>query len=183
MAKRSTLSGAALAAALLLAACAQPADVGRMTVRPEAVVLADHDSLANAVCVEKVVGGKTTNPLWVSEVDNQAFLAALQGSLRNKGMLAEAPAICRYGVEAHLLGLSQPFIGFDVEVTANVNYRVTKPGLPDPIFLETITSAYTARFSADKVLWAQRLKSANEGAVRKNIRQFIEGLTARQPGA
>lgn len=173
----------AILAALLAGACAAPAEIRRMTVAPGAASVTGENPLANAVCIEKVEGGKTTNPLWVSEVGNADFLAALEGSLRNKGLLAEAPAVCRYGVEAHLLGLSQPFVSFDVEVTANVNYRVRKPGAAEPYLLDTITSGYTARFSADKVLWAVRLKEANEGAIRKNIRRFIQELTAAPPGA
>jgi len=183
MAFKGHRSALVILAALLASACAAPADVRRMTVAPGAAAVTGEHPLTNAVCIEKVAGGKTTNPLWVSEVGNADFLAALEGSLRNKGLLAEAPAVCRYGVEAHLLGLSQPFVSFDVEVTANVNYRVRKPGAVEPYLLETITSGYTARFSADKVLWAARLKEANEGAIRKNISRFIEKLAARPPGA
>lgn len=183
MAFKGGVLAAVVLAALLAGACAAPADTRRMTVSPDATVVSDENPLARAVCVEIVDGGKTTNPLWVSEVGNADFLAALEGSLRNKGLLAEGKDICLYGVEAHLLGLSQPFVSFDVEVTANVNYRVRKPGALEPYLLETVTSRYTARFSADKVLWAARLKEANEGAIRKSIRSFIQALTARPPNA
>lgn len=164
-----------------LAGCAAPAGVGPMTTPAVGAAPPLDRSLEQAMCVETVDGGKTTNPLWVSEVNNQAFLAALQDSLRNNGLLAQAPAVCRYGVEAHLLGLSQPYVGFDVEVTANVNYRVRRPGDVEPYLLETVTSVYTTRFSTDKILWASRLKEANEGAVRKNIRRFIDLAMRREP--
>jgi len=171
-----------LAAALLAGACAAPAGVNPMIAHAGRPAPAPADpALARAVCVELVDGGKKTNPLWVSEVDNRSFLKALEGSLDSYGLLAKAPAICRYGVEAHLLGLSQPYVGFDVEVTANVNYRVRKPGDPEPYLLRTERAAYTARFTPDRVLWATRLKLANEGAVRKNIRNFIEALLQRPP--
>ena len=163
-----------------LVGCAKPAAVAPMTVPARNAEGPASTALARAVCVETVRGGKTTNPLWVSEVNNQSFLKALQGSLRNNGLLAEGDAICRYGIEAHLLGLSQPYVGFDVEVTANVNYRVRKPGDRDPYFLDTVQTAYTARFTSDKILWGTRLKEANEGAVRKNIRTFIDSLVAER---
>jgi len=177
-----TARAACLAAALLAGACAAPAGVSPMTARADGETSPPADpALARAVCVERVDGGKKTNPLWVSEVDNSSFLRALEGSLDSHGLLAKPPAICRYGVEAHLLGLSQPYVGFDVEVTANVNYRVRKPGDPEPYLLRTERSAYTARFTPDRVLWATRLRLANEGAARKNIRNFIEALLQRPP--
>lgn len=169
------LAGLALLAALALGACAQPASVKPMTA-PAAKAPAPRADLADAVCVELVRGGKKTNPLWVSEVDNTSFRRALEASLRNRGMLAETSADCRYGVEAHLLGLSQPYVSIDVEVTANVNYRVRQAGVAEPYLLKTATTRYTARFASDRILWATRLKQANEGAIRKNIRAFIDAL-------
>ena len=61
-------------------------------------------NLSGAICVKTVDGGKTTNPLWVSEVDNASFLIALEASLKNNGLLAETPETCRYDVEVNLLG-------------------------------------------------------------------------------
>lgn len=174
----------AISAVFLGAGCAEPASVGPM-VSPRAAraVAAPADpALAHAVCVERVRGGKRTNPLWVSEVDNRSFLEALRQSLGNHGLLAVGDDICRFGIEAHLLGLSQPFIGLDVEVTSNVNYRVRKPGDPEPYLLSTTQASHLVRFSSDKVLWGVRLKAANEGAVRKNIQSFIDQLMQRPPG-
>jgi len=175
---------AACALAALAAACAAPADVRQMTAGAPAAADGPLDpALRNAVCVELVDGGKKTNPLWVSEVDNRSFLDALEASLANHGLLAPNDESCRFGVEAHLLGLSQPYISIDVEVTANVNYRVRRPGAADLYLIRTERAAYIERFTADKPLWATRLKAANEGAVRKNIRSFIGALLARAPEA
>jgi hypothetical protein len=166
----------------LLSGCAQPANVTGMTTPKQEVETQPSDpALAKAVCVELVEGGKSTNPLWVSEVDNRSFLKALQDSLKNQNLLADPPEACRFGVEVHLLGLSQPFVGLHVEVTANVNYRVRKAGVDEPYLLKTARSAYTARFTGKKLLWADRLIVANEGAIRKNIRLFINALLARPP--
>ncbi len=133
------------------------------------------------MCVEQVDGGKLTNPLWVSEVDNLGFLRALEHSLDANRLLAKRPEDCRFGITANLLGLSQPFIGVDVEVTANVNYNVRQAGVEAPYMLRTQTSAYTARFTEDKILWGARLQEANEGAIRKNIGAFIDALLAAKP--
>lgn len=140
-----------------------------------------NSALREAVCVEQVDGGKKTNPLWVSEVNNLAFLRALEHSLDANHLLIKRPEDCRFGVTVNLLGLSQPFISVDVEVTSNVNYTVRQAGTATPYLLKTTTSAYTARFTEDKILWGQRLQEANEGAVRKNIGQFIDALLASMP--
>ncbi len=165
-----------------LAGCADPAQVKPMTApAPPAELPLANPALARAVCVERVRGGKATHPLWASEVDNQAFFRALEGSLANHGLLAAAPADCRFAVESHLLGLSQPFISIDVEVVANVNYRVRQAAVAEPYLLSTQRSDYTVGFTQDQVLWATRLKAANEGAIQRNIAAFIETLRETPP--
>ena len=173
--------GAMLVSALMTA-CAEPAKVNEMAAetRAEASTPANPRMHA-AVCVEQVAGGKLTNPIWVSEVDNLGFLRALEHSLDANRLLAKHPEDCRFGINANLLGLSQPFIGLDVEVTANVNYIVRQAGIDTPYMLRTETAAYTARLTEDKILWGARLQEANEGAVRKNIGAFIDALLASKP--
>lgn len=172
------------AIALGVMSCAEPAKITEMSTgkRITDATLSD-PALAKSICVELVDGGKKTNPLWVSEVDNASFLKALEKSLAANGFLIERPQDCRYGITAHLLGLSQPFIGVDVEVRANVNYSVRQAGTETPYLLKTTTTAYTARFTADAILWGQRLQAANEGAIRKNIGKLIDALLAAQPPA
>ncbi len=166
----------------LVTGCAEPAKVNEMAAgtRPAASMPAN-PAIHEAVCVEQVAGGKLTNPLWVSEVDNLGFLRALEHSLDANRLLVKRPEDCRFGINANLLGLSQPFIGIDVEVTANVNYTVRQAGVEAPYMLQTETSAYTTRFTEDKILWGQRLQEANEGAIRKNIGAFIDALLASKP--
>jgi hypothetical protein len=173
--------GAMLLSALVTG-CAEPAKVNEMAAgtRPGAST-PSNPVIHEAVCVEQVAGGKLTNPIWVSEVDNLGFLRALEHSLDANRLLVKRPEDCRFGINANLLGLSQPFIGIDVEVTANVNYTVRQAGVEAPYMLLTETSAYTTRFTEDKILWGQRLQEANEGAIRKNIGAFIDALLASKP--
>ncbi|MGA1066583.1 MAG: hypothetical protein ACO3U3_12100, partial [Alphaproteobacteria bacterium] len=75
------------------------------------------------------------------------------------------------------------YISIDVEVTANVNYRVRKAGVDEPYLLKTIQTSYTTRFTQDKLLWGTRLKEANEGSIRKNIGEFIDAVLTRPPSS
>lgn len=125
------------------------------------------------MCVRNVTGGQSTNPLWVSEVDNAGFSQALTNSLGGVGLLG-AQGVCRYFVDVDLLGLSQPTAGLALEVTSHANYKVYDGG-GKPVLFETISAAYSAEFS-ESVVAAVRLKRANEGSIRASITQFLDKL-------
>ena len=163
------------ATALLLTACAEPAQQQNMIA--SAAPSAAGGPLASTMCVKQVSGGEETNPLWTSEVDDAAFRGALEASLRNSGLAAASPSDCRLDVVANLLGLAQPIAGFDMEVTANVNYSVLNSGSDDAYFESTVTTPYTANFS-DAFAGVTRLRLANEGAIRTNITEFIKRVTS-----
>ena len=162
-----------LMGAAMLSACAEPARPDKMI--PNATADAATSALAGKVCVASVSGGEETNPLWTSEVDNAAFRTAIDGALMRNGLLATTAAACRLGVEANLLGLAQPVAGFDMEVTANVNYRVVEQTSSEAYFLATVVTPFTADFSS-AFAGVERLRLANEGAVRTNISRFIQQL-------
>lgn len=165
---------APLALLALLAACASPATPTAMVAHPTAAEAPFPPADANAFCVGAVTGGEPTNPLWVSKVDNAGFHSALEQSLQVRQLLATSATNCRYAVNANLLGLSQPSMGFDLTVTAHVNYTVGKDGTA-PILAETVTTPYTAAFG-DSPIAIIRLRLANEGAIRTNIAQFLDRL-------
>ncbi len=168
------------AAAIALSACAAPARVQHMAASAAFGSAEPNADLVEAVCVAGVTGGEETNPLWTSEVDNAGFRAALQQSLRNNRLAAGNDGACRYDLEANLLGLAQPAVGFDMEVTSHVNYTVTDRTSGDPYFLTTVTAAHTAPFS-DSFLAVERLRIANEGSIRRNIGNFITQLLDYTP--
>lgn len=165
---------------LALSACASPARVERMVVTAAPEASAVNPALVEAVCVEKVTGGQKTNPLWTSEVDDAGFRGALEASLRNTRLLAESEAGCRYGLEAHLLGLAQPAFGFDITVTSHVNYKLLERASGEPYYQTTVTAPYEASVS-DAFIGVERLRKANEGSIRTNIRLFIDELIAHKP--
>jgi hypothetical protein len=166
---RHAATGAVLA---LLAACATPADPEKMAVT-QPTGAGFPPKLQHAMCVRNVTGGESTNPLWVSEVDDAGFNTALTNSLSSLG-LSGAPSACRYFVDVDLLGLSQPAAGFSMEVTSHANYKVYDAG-GKPALFATINAAYTAEFS-ESLVGSDRLKRANEGAIRASITQFLDRL-------
>jgi hypothetical protein len=163
----------AAAISLSLAACATGAKPEAMVVAPPATAKPFPQALQHAMCVRAVTGGEATNPLWASKVDNKSFQTALANSLDGAGLAAPA-ATCSFPVDVNLLGLSQPFAGFDMTVTSHVNYKVFDAS-GQPVVLATIDAPYTANFSAAFAA-VERLRLANEGAIRTSIGQFFDEL-------
>jgi len=173
-----TASFLALALAALLSACASGATPGAM-VPPlsEATLIAPNSSLRGAVVVGTVSGGTETNPMLASNISDADFAAALRQSLSTHAMLA--PAGGAFRLEAQLLELERPSIGFSFEVKARVAYRLIRAADGREVFATEIRSAHTATFS-DAAYGVERLRIANEGAARENVRQFLTALVAAE---
>jgi len=165
-------------AALGLAGCASAAKPEAMIVNTQQTGKPFPQSFSHAMCVRNVAGGEKTNALWVSKVDNDGFRSALNSSLGAAGLTAASDG-CAYPIDVNLLGLSQPAIGFDMTVTAHVNYKVYD-SKAQPVLLETIDSPFTATMS-DAFVGAERLRLANEGAIRTSIQSFFDKLKDAKP--
>lgn len=176
---RKTFAVAVVAmAAAALAGCASGADPKAMVVNAAPAATPFPDKLQHAMCVRDVTGGESTNPLWVSKVDNAGFKSALDTSLDNAGLSAH-DSNCTYHIDVNLLGLSQPIMGFDLTVTSHVNYKVYDAS-GQPYLLATIDAPYTAKMG-DAFLAVERLKLANEGSIRASIDMFFNKLRAEAP--
>lgn len=165
-----------IALLVTLSACATGARPSAMTASvSNTTVISETSSLRKAITVAEVSGGQETNPLWTSQVDNASFKSALEQSLTLHAMISEGAA--RYKLEAKLLELDQPFGGFDMTVGSRVFYRLAEADTNERVYEKEIDCEYTADFS-DAFLGYERLKLANEGAIKKNIALFMEALIA-----
>jgi hypothetical protein len=84
----------------ILTGCATPASHTAMTVNKEDIQLKQSTLLKGQMNVSRVAGGKETNPLWTSQVDNQGFKTALEQSLILAGYKAQNPNTAKYQVDA-----------------------------------------------------------------------------------
>ena len=165
-----------LLAVASLAACASGARSGAMTTSVDPTHLIEATSpLYMASKVDAVRGGSETNPLWKSNVSNEDFRTALEQSLKLNTLLADTNA--RYRIDVTLIDLDQPFAGFNITVGARVRYVVTPLAGGAAVFDREIDSSYTAKFG-DALVAIERLRLANEGAIRTNIADFIKVFTA-----
>ena len=170
--------------ALAVTGCATPARMEQMQIfssvdpayRP-VLLVAPH--LKNQVFVHDVTGGEETNPMLSSQVSNEALMEALEASLRSVGLLG-GRTTSDYRLVAHLEELDQPWIGTDMTVIATVNYSLEHRKTGRVVLARTVRTSFTAAFS-DASNAGDRVRLANEGAVRKNISAIIKELIELPP--
>jgi hypothetical protein len=156
----------------ILTDCSRPArpEIMAPKLSGDAVVSADYRRLA----VGKVEGGKATGRIG-AKVSNDEFLDALQRTLRSAGVLA-ADSSATATVDVQILEVHQPSSPFPpATVTSTVEYRVAS----------RLTGATLARFVVesrgragltDAFIGMNRLRLANEAAIRLNLSCFVERL-------
>jgi len=150
-----------------LAACATPQ---AMTV-DNGPTVPSIPKYRNAVAVRSVTGGRVMNAFTVMGVQNEPFQAALESSLAANGYLAPA-GTAKFYVDAEIQNLDQPIMGLDLDVTADVNYKISGAGAPSTYPVKT-----TARATfSDSPIAVDRLRIANERVMQQNIRLFLQAL-------
>ncbi len=132
--------------------------------------------LKENVSVEESTGGHKTNPLWTSQVSSEDFKQALEDSLASVQLL-DPEKDGKYRLSLDLQKLKQPLVGINMTVTATVNYKLVDSDTGQVVFEEAIETPFTATMS-DAFVGVERLKIANEGAVRENIKKLISKLYA-----
>lgn len=160
----------AMLAAAILSGCASAA-------RPVAMISGTTPGMADIsddFVVVSVTGGEETSPLWVSKISSEDFKQALISSLQRAAAYDPSSGL---KISADLVELKQPLIGFSMTVTPTVDYTIVDAA-GTTVFKERVVSPYTAKVS-DAFIAAERLKLANEGAIRENIRQFLALLSVR----
>ena len=168
-------SALVILSAAILAGCATPAAVEQMAV--SLPITQTNSALKNSVAVAVVTGGRETNSMWTSQVSSDAFRRALEQSLESAGMFSKVVAGSKYQLTADLTRLDQPMMGFDMTVGSTVRYSLIETLTRKEVYARVIQVSYTAKMS-DAFMGAQRLKLANEGAVKANIKEFVNDLLA-----
>lgn len=169
----SRVCGLILVAALGLGGCASASKPDAMQATPVAAV---HKS-SSAVSVT-VSGGKETSKMGASQISNQDFARALQGSIEKSGLFSSAVSGpgSRYQLVAFIGKLDQPMFAFATTVTMEVSYTLTDSQTRKTVWSQSIASTYTAKTS-DAFVGVTRLRLANEGVARENIRQMLEAVS------
>jgi hypothetical protein len=123
---------------LIVTGCASPA-------KPTAMIPNSFD-IKNThpylVSVE-VGGGKETNPLWTSQISNEAFLEAITKSITESGVFTKVITgeDADYLLEVVITSLTQPIVGFDLTVNMISHWKLSKVGTKEQVWSEFISSS------------------------------------------
>ncbi len=173
---RAVVATLLIAGSLGLGACASGARSDQMVVNSTTIAPATAGQPGyKAFRVGAVAGGSETNPLWMSNVSGEQFRSALEQSLAAAGHLADNTADAAYEVTAAMTKLDRPMAGLDMSVTSSVTYKATPTAGGAPMFDQLVAATGTAKFG-DSLIGVERLRLANEAAVRENISSFIKRL-------
>ena len=160
---------------VLLQGCASPAQIGGMIEEKSRSVSNAPQQLRSNILVQSVTGGESTNPLWTSEIGSKEYQVALEQSLANAGLLGVTQNDNKYQLAVSMLQVDQPLVGFNLTVTAKVQYTLKETNSGSIVYSRFIIRPYTAVLS-ETIFLQKRLRKANEGAARENIKAFIDQL-------
>jgi hypothetical protein len=170
----------------LLAGCGTPSQPLPMVVTPaDALQIRSWvpDALKGQVGVATVKGGMATNKWWGSKVSADALQQALEESLLSVGMkpLSPEPAP-RFELQAELEALDQPLVpALGVTVGTAVRYTLVDKASGRTVYQRRIANTDEARFSEAIVSPNERLRIANERALRANIDLLLRDLVTLRP--
>jgi len=156
---------------IIYTGCAQKAETGKMIAQKTDFTY--EENLKNNIDVGIVSGGRDTNPMGASQIDNYSFKEAILISLKNEGLYQENS---QYRLEVTIVNFNQPLFGLDMTVGMNVQYTLIDDKTGKIIWREFIAESFTAKVS-DALAGIERLKLANEGAARKNIQGLLKKLS------
>ena len=163
------------AAILFLASCA---------VAPSAIEMVpkiDKRTFTNSnksLKIELTSGGEESEPFFAgSKIDNLSFTRALVQVLTNSNLFSKVATTgsADYVLSAVIFTQEQPVMGLNATVSLAVGYVLTDSVTGTQVLNKYIAANYTAKFG-DSLIGTTRVKKANEGAVRENLRLLIMEL-------
>jgi hypothetical protein len=166
---------AALAASV--GACAEPASyLAMVPAMPPGVI--PPAAYRNAITVGSVTVGRDTATPWASAVGPDQVREALVQTLAAAGL--GQPANGRYRLDAILLMLDRPYAGFAMTVTATIAWRLTEVASGAVVYDRTLRTLGRATLD-DAIDNNNRLRIADQRAVRANFQQLVQDLSVLPP--
>jgi len=135
------------------------------------------DALRQNIGLGPVSGGQATNRWWGSKVSSQALEQAFEDSLRAVGMFPLTREAGRYRLDIQLTDLDQPMVSLDTTVRLGISYSLVERASKATVYQRTVRNAATVELG-DKLLPVERLRLANEAAIRDSIRLVMRDLVA-----
>jgi biopolymer transport protein ExbD len=176
MKKNNPLKGVILVliVAVTITCCAAPASVIRM------VPSFGHTRFVSSnmtLIIAEVKGGKKTNPMLSSTIENESFREALKNTLNKSRIFINVSKDKKGDYKLYTEIISQELkAGFTMTSILFVNYILIENKSSRELWKENILSQYDAKFE-EASYGPERAKKANEGAVRDNLTQLVKKLS------
>ena len=172
--------------ALLLVGCGTPSQPLPMVVTTaDALQIRGWvpDALKAQVALAAVQGGQETGRWWGSKVSAVALQQALEQSLYDVGMRPPAPEpVPRFELRVELIQLEQPLVpAIGVAVGVAVQYTLVEKAGSRVVYQRRIANADEAGFTEAMLSPNERLRIANERALRANINLLLRDLVTLRP--
>ncbi len=179
---RAGLRAGLLAVALLGSGCGTPTQsLGMGLSAADALQLRTWvpEGLKQNVDLDRVKGGESTSLWWGSKVSGLTLEQALEDSLHSVGMLPPSPqAPALYQLRVQMLSLVQPLVAADTTVTLTISYSLLDRNSGAVLYQRAVRTAHTTDFGDSMLSLPDRMRRANEGAVRENIITAVRDLMA-----
>lgn len=161
-------------AAAALAGCATPAHKENMSAVPAAAVR----KMPYSVRVE-TRGGAETGAMDSSNVSNADLKAALESSISASGLFKSVVQGQNgdYELTVTVTQLEKPLFGGAFTVTLETGWSLVKVSDRSVALRKAVRSSHTATMS-DSFVGVTRLRLALEGAVRNNIAEGLQAISA-----
>lgn len=162
------------AAALLFGGCATPSKSTEMVAALAAPVTKHPQTLS-----VKVSGGSETSKMGASKISDDDFAEAIRASITQAGLFSKiSPAEASdYNLDVQIVRLDQPMVGLAMTVTMEATWRLTKRNNQQVVWQKAVVTPFTAKMG-DAFAGVTRLRLANEGAARENIKEAIGQMGA-----
>ena len=169
------LSGIALAAATFgMSGCLSVSKSADMVANVSNIVNKHPESLSVSVSSIRPPNIANTDILSTAE-----FTEAIKTSILQSGVFARTAATgaADYDLGVEIVRVDLPMMGFSMTVTMEATWRLMRRGDQKPVWQKAIMSTFTARAS-EAFAGATRVRLANEGAARENIKDAITQMGA-----
>jgi hypothetical protein len=150
------------------------------TAKPEAMVPTSFtldQKHTSSVSVSTPLG-KEAKAKWTSQITSEAFLEAVAQSVQKSGLFAavlKTPG-ADFDLQISCVNGDEPAFGFNMTVDLVTRWALTKKSSGEALFRENVSTTYTAKMG-DAFAGATRLRLANEGVARENIKEGLRRLS------
>ena len=107
-------------------------------------------------------------------ITNEAIKLAVEKSISNAGLFTDNERVIR--INLSVLAIENPLFGGSLTSEIRIRWQLYDEAEEVSLFESVVASEYTATIG-DAFVGAQRMKMANDGAIRENIKIALEKIS------